>query len=150
MRKIIGLIAFTALVVITLSCASDIHFETEFSLAGLYKGKYIWTDLETDQERVQNIEWKFTDINFIMNADPNNLLDECFCKSSGTYELTVGVELDETSPGQPDLGCVGACQKELGPDGSFDLRHPGDSVIMTQSESESNIFKQVLLKRITQ
>ena len=149
MRKIVGLIAFTALVVIALSCASDIVLEEEFSLKGLYKGKYIWTDLKLNQERVQNIEWKFTDIAFFMNTDPDNQLEECFCEASGTYELTERVELDENSTiPRPDLGCGGSCDLELGPDGLFTLEQPGDSIKLTQSEG--NIFKQVLLKRITQ
>ena len=148
MRKIIGLIAFTALAVIALSCASDIVFKEPPSLKGLYKGRYIWMDLETNQERVQNIEWKFTDIYFFMNTDPDNQLEECFCKASGTYELTEGIKLDENSAIQPDLGCGGSCDKELGPDGFFSLEQPGDSIKLTQSEG--NIFKEVLLKKITQ
>lgn len=149
MRRILSLVAFMALVVIALSCASDIVLEEEFSLKGLYKGKYIWKDNVLDQERVQNIEWKFTDINFKMNADPNNFLDECFCEAWGTYELTERIKLDENSPiPEPDLGCGGSCDKELGPDGLFTLEQPGDSIKLTQSEG--NIFKQVLLKRITQ
>lgn len=151
MRKIVGLIAFTALVVIALSCASDIVLEEEFSLKGLYKGRYIWKDNETQQERVQNIEWKFTDINFKMNADPNNFLDECFCEAWGTYELTERIKLDENSPiPQPDLGCEGSCDQELGPDGLFTLEQPGDSIKLTYQSDDGDTLKQILLVRVSQ
>ena len=151
MRRILSLVAFMALVVIALSCSSDIVLEEEFSLKGLYKGRYIWKDNKTQQERVQNIEWKFTDINFKMNADPNNYLDECFCEAWGTYELTERIKLDENSPiPQPDLGCDGSCDLELGPDGLFTLEQPGDSIKLTYQSDDGDTLKQILLVRVSQ
>jgi hypothetical protein len=156
MRKIVGLIAFTALVVIALSCASDIVLEEEFSLKGLYTGKYIvitnyGSTNEVKQE--QNIKWKFTDIAFRMEIDLENPLPQCFCIVSGTYTLENIIVLTITTsqpPGDFDGVSCTACNSDLDPVGSFTLLQPNDSLTLTYSSQQGDTLKQVLLISSTQ
>lgn len=156
MRRILSLVAFMALVVIALSCASDIVLEEEFSLKGLYKGKYIvitnyGSTNEVKQE--QNIKWKFTDIAFYMEIDLENPLPHCFCKVSGSYELQERITLTPVSsapPGDFDGVSCTACNPSLDPKGTFTLGQPEDSIKLTYSSPQGDTLKQVLLISSTQ
>ena len=156
MRRILSLVAFIALVVIALSCSSDIFLEEEFSLKGLYKGKYIvitnyGSTNEVKQE--QNIKWKFTDRAFQMETDLENPLPQCFCKVSGTYELQERIVLTITysePPGDFDGVSCTACNASLDPVGTFTLLQPSDSLTLTYSSQQGDTLKQVLLISSTQ
>ena len=151
MRRILDLVAFVALAVIALSCASDIVLEEEFSLKGLYTGKYIvitnyGSTNEVKQE--QNIKWIFTDIAFYMETNLENPLKQCFCNVSGTYTLENRIVLTPTNsqpPGDFDGVSCTACNASLDPVGTFDFMQPGDSLKLTYSSQQGDTLKQVLL-----
>lgn len=143
-----------ALVVIALSCSSDIVLEEEFSLKGLYIGKYIvitnyGSTNEVKQE--QNIKWKFTDIAFYMEIDREHPLQQCFCNVSGTYTLQENIVLTITNSQPPGdfngVSCT-ACNASLDPVGSFTPLQPNDSLTLTYQQGDT--LKQVLLISSTQ
>ncbi len=153
MKRASRLIVLPALVVMTLSCASDIVLKEEFSLKGSYTGRYIvltnyGSVNEVKQE--QNIAWKFTDITFEMDIDRTNPLPHCFCEVTGDYELKDRLTLTPVNslpPGDFDGTSCTACNSSLDPMGTFGFELPADSIKLTYSSRDGDTLKQVLLKR---
>ena len=139
--------ALLTLLTLVLSCASDIVLEPPPSLKGDYVGRYVWTYVPQQLERIQNIKWRFTDRDWFMTADSSNALDVCFCISFGTYKVEEKVRLLYQSPQpRPDTGCTGGtCDPDLSPNGSFDLRQPSDSVVLGYTSENRDTLKQILL-----
>ncbi len=148
MRKIAGSVALIAVVVIIMSCASDIFLKEPPSLKGLYKGLYIVTELgEQPVEYKQRIDWKFTDLNYNMSIDeddPNWDPDFCICKVYGEYKLENRVELTQAQQGVPHAGCS-TCRDDWSPQGAFDLDRSTDTLKLTRSYTDPNILIEIKL-----
>jgi hypothetical protein len=158
MRKILSLIAFVALAVIALSCASDIVLEEPPSLKGVYKGRYIVTFLEEDRKFEQVVDWVFDDKYYHMDIDVDDPIAptlQCICNYDGVYILEERVRLSlNVAPDPPgDIGSLScdACDQRLEPVGSFDLIRPPDtdSLKLTYLDTENQYKKQILLIKAT-
>ena len=154
MRKIVGLIALIALVVIALSCASDIYLEEPESLKGVYKGWYIITELgEQPVEHKQTINWKFDDKQYNMSIDTTHVgwnPQECICKVFGDYVVEDKVRLKQALgyDGQPHAGCS-TCDYDYNPEGTFNIDRSTDTLKLTQQDTQLGFLKEIKLLRVS-
>lgn len=156
MRKIIGLIAFTAVIVIILSCASDIILEEPESLKGVYKGRYIVTFLDEDRKYEQVVDWVFDDKYYHMDIDVDDPIAptlQCICNYDGIYALEEKVKLALNVPPQPPgnfdgLHCT-ACDPRLEPVGTFDLDRSTDTLKLKYLDDKNQRLKEILLVKAT-
>lgn len=155
MRKIVGLIALIALVVIALSCSSDIVFEEEESLNGVYKGWYIITELgEQPVEHKQTINWKFDDPQYNMSIDTMHVgwdPQECICLVFGLFDVKDKVRLKQAQgqPGQPHAGCS-TCKYDFNPEGTFNVDRSTDTLKLTQQDTQLGLLKEIKLLRVSE
>jgi len=155
MKRITVGFTFVTLIAIIFGCASDIILEEPESLKGVYKGRYIVTELSGDYsiERKQTIDWVFDDVNFHMDIDTLSLnwnRDFCVCNYGGPYISDEKVRLVVSShlaPGYP--GCV-ACDERLEPVGYFVLEQSTDTLKLSYLDEQNNYLKEILLIRVTE
>ena len=152
MNRFFVLIAALLLVVVILSCQSDIVLPPETPLKGNYEGMYTYiTNLgNTSSEvvRTAHVIFIFDETQYHMNLDTNYTGEECFCAVDGQYALTEGVRLKEEHSVAGGAGeCGGsACNEELNPDGTFVRETKGDSLIMKYKPSSTTLQMLRLLK----
>ncbi|MFH1372272.1 MAG: hypothetical protein ABII79_00530 [bacterium] len=153
MKRLALLLISGVLVVIALSCASDIYLEDPFSLKGNYDGWYIITVLSEPQVvDSQRIIFRFgeTDYNLWIDSTHEEVDSSlCICHSYGTWKLKNRVELTQS-------GAVGhwaregkcmTCLQDWSPQGAFALRTPGDTVELTRTNTDldPDLFMRLLL-----
>ena len=157
MRKLIGSVAFVALIAIIFSCASDIVFEDQPSLKGVYKGRYIVTELgENPVEWVQNVDWQFKDISYHMDVDMDNATRFCICNVDGRWVEEEKIRLEETTSlppgdsGDDVLTCT-ACDDKYNPVGFFVLFNwLPDSLKLTYVDTLEDLKKEIKLYPVSQ
>ena len=155
MRKKVCWTAFAAGLAILWGCASDIVLEEEAPLKGVYKGRYIVTTLGQDVERIQTIDWVFDDVSFHMDVDATDPFwnrDFCLYNVDGPYVLENKVRLEVTSAAPPFIenwDCVSR-DETVEPNGSFDKKTSGDTLILTYQDTENNYLKEIKLVLLTQ
>ena len=154
MRRIVGLIALIALVVIALSCASDIVLEEPPSLKGVYKGWYIITELgEQPVEHKQTINWIFDGKQYNMSMDtlhPGYNEGLCICKVYGDYVVEDKVRLRQSGRGTEHAGCS-TCRQTYNPEGSFNIDRSTDTLKLTRKDTDKDppLLKEIKLLRVS-
>lgn len=149
-RKVItpvlcGLFAFTIAFAIVIGCSEDLVLEDLPSLLGNYEGRYIYiTNYGSATGRQTNtylVTWRFSDLGYWVWNDADTTIsdDGDICEPSGDYILADGVEMIEK-----EEGCAGVISdNEKNPSGIFQLRQPGDTIIMTQLQGD--IYREIIL-----
>lgn len=144
---VIGIVSALVILAIAIGCSSDIVLKPLPSLIGDYQGRYlVTTNYGTSQASTKEyrITWRFTDQKYYMYDDDPT---QEFCVPSGNYTLTGSdAKLDQLID-----GCAGVVgNPEYNPTGTFQLRQPGDSVILAQVAGTPATQKQLLLVKTTQ
>ncbi len=150
MKRLALLLFSGMLVVIALSCASDIYLDDPFSLKGNYDGWYIVTTLteplEVDSQRII-FRFGETDYNLWIDTTHEEVDSSlCICHSYGTWKLKNRVELTQTKA-VVHWGECNTCLQDWSPQGAFALRTPGDTVELTRTNTDldPDLFLKLLL-----
>jgi hypothetical protein len=143
---VISIVSALVILAIAIGCSSDIILKPLPSLIGDYQGRYLVTtnygstNASTKEYR---ITWRFTDQKYYMYDDDPA---QEFCVPSGNYTLSGS---DATLDQLID-GCAGVVgNPEYNPTGTFQLRQPGDSVVLAQISGTPATQKQLLLVKTT-
>ncbi|HEX2897796.1 MAG TPA: hypothetical protein VHP63_07085 [candidate division Zixibacteria bacterium] len=134
--------ALLTLFVIISACQDDIVIPPQPTLEGSYEGLYrVITGYQNPsaETTMSTIEMLFSDESYFFNSEN---VPDAFCDPRGDYLLSANtIELDETN-----RNCTQIAKERDNPRGTFSIRRPGDSVIMTQL-LEPDTLKQFLLIR---
>ena len=151
MKRLALLLISGMLVVIALSCTSDIYLEDPFSLKGNYDGWYIVTVLsEPPVEYRQRILMRFGETDYNLWIDTTHVdVDSnlCICHSYGTWKLTNKVVLTKIKDVVHWEGVCFTCLQDWSPQGAFDLKIPGitKELTRTNTDLDPNLFMRLLL-----